>query len=106
MILSSLFNTHSHIHTQSLVYILREYLQKREESVIEWFREERASRGNHGRIEDGGGQESGGQESGGQESGGQDQRRSLVSSRRRSSPSSSHTRKRRMPSPSRKRRTY
>ena len=104
MILSSLFNTHSHIHTQSLVYILREYLQKREETVIEWFREERASRGNHGRIEDGD-EESGGAESGGQESGGQDQRRSLVSSRRRSPPSSSHTRKRRMPSPL-KRRTY
>jgi len=72
MILPSPFNTHSHIHTQSLVYILKEYLQKREETVIQWFREERASRGNHDRVEDGG-KESGGESGGGQgdeESGG------------------------------------
>ena len=65
MILPSPFNTHSHILTQSLVYILKEYLQKREETVIQWFREERASRGNHDRVEDGGENGGGGQESGG-----------------------------------------
>ena len=66
MILPSPFNTHSHIHTQSLVYILKEYLQEREETVIQWFREERASRGNHDRVEDGG-KESDGESGGGQE---------------------------------------
>ena len=54
-----------HTLTQSLVYILKEYLQKREETVIQWFREERASRGNHDRIEDGDENGGGGQESGG-----------------------------------------
>ena len=69
MILPSPFNTHSHIHTQSLVYILKEYLQEREETVIQWFREERTSWGNHDRVEDGG-KESGGESGGGRESGG------------------------------------
>ena len=69
MILPSPFNTHSHIHTRSLVYILKEYLQKREETVIQWFREERASRGNHDRVEDGG-KESGDEESDGESGGG------------------------------------
>ena len=55
-----------HTLTQSLVYILKEYLQKREETVIQWFREERASRGNHDRVEDGGKEsDGGGWESGG-----------------------------------------
>ena len=71
MILPSPFNTHSHIHTQSLVYILREYLQEREETVIQWFREERASRGNHNRVEDGG-KESGDEESDGESDGGRE----------------------------------
>ena len=62
MILPSPFNTHSHIHTQSLVYILKEYLQEREETVIQWFREERASRGNHDTVEDGGKESDGGRE--------------------------------------------
>ena len=71
MILPSPFNTHSHIHTRSLVYILKEYLQKREETVIQWFREERASRGNHDRVEDGG-KESGDEESDGESDGGRE----------------------------------
>ena len=58
-----------HTLTQSLVYILKEFLQKREETVIQWFREERASRGNHNRVEDGG-KESGDEESDGESGGG------------------------------------
>ena len=60
-----------HTLTQSLVYILKEFLQKREETVIQWFREERASRGNHNRVEDGG-KESGDEESDGESDGGRE----------------------------------
>ena len=72
-LLPSPLNTHSRIHTQTLICILRDFLQKREERVIEQVREEeRASWGNYSdcrRGEEEESEEDGGGESGGGHSG-------------------------------------